>query len=54
MGERIARLLQRTTHPTTTDTAVCYARDQCEKLTLMPVEKITSLDFVPAMGGSVT
>jgi hypothetical protein len=29
-------------------------RDQWVKLTLMPVEKIMSLDFVPAIGGSVT
>jgi hypothetical protein len=29
-------------------------RDQCVKLTLMPVEKIMSLDFVPTMGGLVT
>jgi hypothetical protein len=29
-------------------------RDQCVKLTLMPVEKITSFDFVPAIGGSET
>jgi hypothetical protein len=59
MGERIARPLLRATRWTTCDqtagdTTARFARDQCVKLTLMPVEKITSFDFVPAMGGSVT